>query len=144
MAEDRLEKIDKQISKLKAQKQAILNRAKGEDRKRDTRKKILIGGLVLKLIKTGEWTEAQLLELADRELSLDRDRLLFGLAPKDGGGVEKEGENGEALLAVKVEFSEKELRTRIKEAGGTWDKEQKVWFLPPAQVEKLALQDRII
>jgi hypothetical protein len=144
VAEDRLKKIDEQISKLKAQKQAILNRAKGEDRKRDTRKKILIGGLVLKLIKTGEWTEAQLLELADRELSLDRDRLLFGLAPKDGGGIERDGESEEALLAVKVEFSEKELRTRIKEAGGKWDKEQKVWFLPPAQVEKLALQERVI
>jgi hypothetical protein len=89
MTEKRLEQLTKKRDHINAQIQQIKAREKGEDRKRDTRKKILIGGTILKLVKQGEWTEAQLLELLDRELSLDRDRLLFGLSPKSGEAKER-------------------------------------------------------
>ena len=48
------------------------------------------------------------------------------------------------LLAVKIEYEEKDLQKQIKEAGGKWDKEKKAWILPPSQVEILGLQDRVI
>jgi hypothetical protein len=89
MTEKRLEQLTKKRDQINAQIQQIKAREKGEDRKRDTRKKILIGGTIIKLVKCGEWTEAQLLELLDRELSLDRDRLLFGLSPKSGEAKER-------------------------------------------------------
>ena len=45
---ERVENIDKKISQLKAQKQAIINREKQAERKADTRRKIIIGGIFLK------------------------------------------------------------------------------------------------
>ena len=46
--DERVQNIDKKISQLNAQKQAIMNRKKDEERKKDTRRKIKIGGIFLK------------------------------------------------------------------------------------------------
>ena len=72
------------------------------------------------------------------------------ISKKDHGISEKENEDARTdndpskMLTLKIDYSEKDLRDQIKEAGGTWEAERKVWLLPPAQVEKLALQDRVI
>ena len=46
--DERIQNIDKKMSQLKAQKQALVNREKEVARKADTRRKIIIGGIFLK------------------------------------------------------------------------------------------------
>ena len=59
VAEDRLKKIDEQISKLKAQKQALLNRDRAKDRKLRTRRLIQIGAIFEKCLEIGSVEEAE-------------------------------------------------------------------------------------
>jgi hypothetical protein len=47
-SDERVNNIDKKMAQLKAQKQAIMNREKEAERKADTRRKIIIGGIFLK------------------------------------------------------------------------------------------------
>ena len=61
MAEDRLKKIDEQISKLKAQKQALLNRDRAKDRKLRTRRLIQIGAIFEKCLELNSVEEAEVL-----------------------------------------------------------------------------------
>lgn len=60
MSEDKLRKIDEQIEKLKARKQAVLNREKQQERKNRTRRLIQMGALIEKYFgfSTIEETEA--------------------------------------------------------------------------------------
>ncbi len=91
----RLDEITKKRDQLNAQIQQIKARERSEDRKRDTRRKILIGGVILKLVKRGDWTQTQLQELLDRELTGDSERILFDLALKgseDNKGGERSGD----------------------------------------------------
>ena len=54
---DKLAELMKKEAELKAQIQAIKARENEEERKRDTRRKILIGGVVLSKVKRGEWNQ---------------------------------------------------------------------------------------
>ena len=81
------EKIEKQLEKLnqlKAQKQAIEAREKKkateQQRKDDTRRKILLGSYLLKKMENEANKEKILTELHEY-LTEDRDRLLFDLQP---------------------------------------------------------------
>ncbi|MBI5898499.1 MAG: hypothetical protein HZB40_04680 [Rhodocyclales bacterium] len=47
-------------------------------------------------------------------------------------------------LLVHVAFEEAELRTKVKEAGGTWDAKHRLWRLPRATVRKLKLTGRVV
>ncbi len=76
---DKLADLMKKEAELKAQIQAIKARESEEERKRDTRRKILIGGVVLSKVKRGEWNQEKLQALLNNELKADRDRELFGL-----------------------------------------------------------------
>lgn len=78
----RLEALEAKRKQIDAQIQAIKAREQKQHRKDDTRRKVLIGGIVLKMVKTGEMPEARLAQLLDRHLDADRDRKLFGLGPK--------------------------------------------------------------
>lgn len=82
--------IDDKISKLEDQlKQAKLQRQKVEARKRaaaakitrsqDTRKKILIGALILAKVERGDWSQEKLNEMLEKGLTRADDRALFGL-----------------------------------------------------------------
>lgn len=82
MAKTKNEKLAELLEKeaqIKAQIQAIKQRETEADRKKDTRRKILIGGAVLAKVKRGEWKEMQLHDLLNSELKADRDRELFDL-----------------------------------------------------------------
>jgi hypothetical protein len=50
----------------------------------------------------------------------------------------------DSLVLVKVAFPERELRQRIKDAGGVWDPDQHAWALRCEQVLALGLQARIV
>ncbi|HEX5802247.1 MAG TPA: hypothetical protein VFY24_04440 [Azospira sp.] len=45
---------------------------------------------------------------------------------------------------VRVGYEETELRLKIKKAGGTWDKDHKLWRLPAKSAKALQLQNRIV
>lgn len=84
-AESLDQKIAKQQEKLKqlqAQKQAIVNREKAklkeQERKDDTRRKILLGSYLLKKMESDANKEKILADL-NEYLTEDRDRKLFGL-----------------------------------------------------------------
>lgn len=73
---------------IQARIKALEAKGAAEDRKKDTRKKILIGGAVLAKVKRGDWPYQQMVDLVDDALTSDRDRALFDLPPKpkNGGG----------------------------------------------------------
>jgi large subunit ribosomal protein L7/L12 len=81
----RLERAREQVKKLETQKAQIEARQRAESAKRaradDTRRKILLGALVIKQMELGRLPRAQ---VDDWLLGLDRedDRKLFGLSPK--------------------------------------------------------------
>lgn len=82
MAKD-LEKLLEKQKQLAAQIQAIKAREKEADRKLDTRRKILIGGAVLAMVKRGDWNQDKLKSMLDREIHAEKDRALFGLPAKE-------------------------------------------------------------
>lgn len=45
---------------------------------------------------------------------------------------------------VKILYNELELRSRVKNAGGIWDTEKRLWVVSKRQVAELGLQDRVV
>ena len=79
-------KIEAQLEKLKqlkAQKQAIEARErtkkKEQERKDDTRRKILLGSYLIKKMQSSEANKEKILSDLDEYLTEDRDRNLFNL-----------------------------------------------------------------
>lgn len=81
---DKLAELLEKETQIKAQIQALKARETEQERKKDARRKILIGGAVLAKVKRGEWHQNQLHDLLNSELKADRDRVLFDL-PAIGG-----------------------------------------------------------
>jgi hypothetical protein len=48
------------------------------------------------------------------------------------------------LVGIRVTASERSLQRQVRQAGGTWDATQKVWYLAYEQVKELGLEDRIV
>ena len=78
----RLESLTAKRDQLNAQIQAIRAREQAQKRKDDTRRKVLIGSVFLKMIKDGEMKQEQLDRILDKHLEKERDRALFGLPAK--------------------------------------------------------------
>lgn len=47
-------------------------------------------------------------------------------------------------LGVRIAYHERELRRKIKQAGGTWSEQERLWRVAPAVVEALGLQTRVV
>ena len=75
----RLEELTKRRDQIIAQIQAVKAREQSEERKRDTRRKVLIGAAVMERVKKGKWPEERLLAMMDEFLTKDMDRQLFNL-----------------------------------------------------------------
>lgn len=79
ISKNRLERLKEQREKLNARIQATEARLKTSDRKRDTRKKILLGSYYLdKAIKENGMNEVK--SIMDKYLKRDSDRILFDLS----------------------------------------------------------------
>jgi PP-loop superfamily ATP-utilizing enzyme len=80
--EQRIAKQEEHLKQLKAQKQAIEAREKAkqkvQERKNDTRRKILLGSFLLKQMEN-EAQKQKILADLNQYLTEDRDRKLFGL-----------------------------------------------------------------
>ena len=80
--EQQIAKQEERLKQLKAQKQAVLEREKkkisDQQRKEDTRRKILLGSYLLKKMED-ETGKTKILAELNEYLTEDRDRKLFGL-----------------------------------------------------------------
>lgn len=79
-----LERLQARKAQLEADIARRQARARVEERKADTRRKILIGAVVMQEMKSNPYTEAWMLDLLAERLTKARDRALFGLRPLDG------------------------------------------------------------
>ncbi|WP_221945825.1 hypothetical protein [Photobacterium carnosum] len=75
----KLEKIKTQIEALQAKANAEKMRTKSKERKEDTRKKILIGAMVLDGMNKSETYHEKIIKNLDGYLTSKHDRILFGL-----------------------------------------------------------------
>ena len=48
------------------------------------------------------------------------------------------------LVAVKIDYNETDLRQQVKDHGGRWDKDRKVWLLEYVALLKLNLENRML
>ena len=74
--EDRLAELKMRQQRIEARKLALQVR---RDRKAETRRKILIGGVVLERVAAGQLSESELRAWLDPALSRSTDRVLFRL-----------------------------------------------------------------
>ena len=78
----RLEQLLKKQEELKAQIRQEKNKLDQAERKKDTRRKILLGALMLDMMKKGELDEKKIMKKLDSFLSRNTDRQLFDLTLK--------------------------------------------------------------
>ncbi len=81
--QSRIQSLDERLARLRMEKSRLQARANQAERKRDTRRKILIGGAVLAAIDhegvPGMTSKSQLLKWLDGQLSRSHDRAVFDL-----------------------------------------------------------------
>ena len=84
--DERISVMEQRLKQLKARQQRAEARKRTLDsqkkRQIDTRRKILVGAIILAQVERGEMSERELRELLDRWLERDDDRALFGLPSK--------------------------------------------------------------
>ena len=83
--DERIHSIDERVARLRAAKSRLLARANRSERKRDTRRKILIGGAVLAALDHEGMpaisSKSELLRWLDERLTREHDRAVFDFAP---------------------------------------------------------------
>jgi large subunit ribosomal protein L7/L12 len=79
--DEKLKKLQEQRDKLNKQILTLANRENAEKRKRENRKKVLVGAMMLDMVKKGEWQESELQRRMDAFLTRDAERALFDLQP---------------------------------------------------------------
>ena len=81
--EERIAALEAKLKQEKAKKQQIEARKRATESKKkrseDTRRKILVGALILARVERGEWPQEKLLAMLDATLTRDDDRALFDL-----------------------------------------------------------------
>lgn len=83
--EERIAKLEAELKQQKAKKAKIEARERAAKAKKsradDTRKKILVGAVILAKVERGEWPVNRLTDLMEKALTRPDDRALFGLPP---------------------------------------------------------------
>jgi phage shock protein A len=96
--EDKIAKAEDKLKQLKAEQQKIDARKKAAEvqRKRqdDTRRKVLVGAVILARLDAGEWPQAEFTAMRDAAISRAEDRRLFGLAVPDDAGQDQPAQAG--------------------------------------------------
>ena len=80
--EDRIRNLEEQRARINAEIQRVRSRESLEERKRETRRKILAGAMVLDRVAGGDLSEKLFKADMDRFLEREQDRALFGLPPR--------------------------------------------------------------
>jgi hypothetical protein len=88
MARARIEQIDERLARLRAERERLVARTNRVERKRDTRRKIVIGGTVLAAVEheglPALRTHAELIRWLDQQLEREQDRRVFELPAQSG------------------------------------------------------------
>ena len=79
----KLDELLKKREQLNAQIQKERNKQTQQQRKEDTRRKILLGALMMEMMKKGELDEKKIMKRLDGFLTSDIDRKLFALPVKN-------------------------------------------------------------
>lgn len=83
--DDRIADLERRLKQAKALKQQQIARERAVEKRRqrseDTRRKILVGAVILTKVEHGEWPKERLYELMDKALTRADDRALFELLP---------------------------------------------------------------
>ena len=79
----RLDDLLKKREQLNAQIQQEKNKQSQQKRKEDTRRKILLGALMMEMMEKGELDEKKIMKRLDGFLTKDIDRKLFALPEKN-------------------------------------------------------------
>ena len=80
--EDRMRKLEEQRARINAEIQRVRSRESQEERKRETRRKILAGAMVLDRVARKDLSEKLFKADMDHFLEREQDRALFGLPPR--------------------------------------------------------------
>lgn len=81
-AADRLAKLEEQRARINAEIQRVRAREQQQERKNETRRKVLVGAMILAKVNSSEWPEDRLMAAMDAYLERDHDCALFGLPPR--------------------------------------------------------------
>ncbi len=79
----KLDELLKKREQLNAQIQKERNKQSQQKHKEDTRRKILLGALMMEMMKKGELDEKKIMKRLDEFLTKDIDRKLFALPEKN-------------------------------------------------------------
>jgi hypothetical protein len=83
--DERIASLELKLQQEKAKRSQIEARKRSAAKKKqhaeDTRRKILVGAMVLNMVDIGAWPKSGLNRRLDAYLTRDDDRALFGLAP---------------------------------------------------------------
>lgn len=84
--DERIEALEKRLKQEKAKKQQVEARKRAAasklTRQQDTRKKVLVGAVILAKVERSEWPKDKLLAMLDTTLTRADDRALFDLQPR--------------------------------------------------------------
>jgi hypothetical protein len=79
---NQLEKLAERQRRIQAEIERIQDAEVAQQRKRDAKRKLLVGAVVLGLVERGEWPGEPLMKELDRHLARNHDRALFDLPPR--------------------------------------------------------------
>ncbi|MFK8185267.1 MAG: hypothetical protein AB8B99_17985 [Phormidesmis sp.] len=102
----KLQRLLEKEAQLKAQIQLAKAAERTLEKKRDTRRKILIGAAVMARVDHGEWPKDDLLRMMDGFLTRPNERDLFDL-DEDAGADDAGGAQTEAKAKAKAEAGKK-------------------------------------
>ena len=81
--DDKISKLEEQLKQAKAQRQKVEARKRAAaaklSRSQDTRRKVLVGAVILAKVERGEWPKDKLIAMLDVALNRADDRALFDL-----------------------------------------------------------------
>lgn len=84
VSSEKLKKLEEQHDRAKKNLAIFRHQQKAEEKKADSRRKVLIGEAVVAAIQDGKMSEAFLGEILDRYIVKERDREFLGLVLKSG------------------------------------------------------------
>ena len=94
--DEQISTLQERLGQLKLRQQRIEMRqhaiAALRERKVETRRKILLGGVALEKFRESEALQTQVLAWLDQALSRSADRMLFGLPPRPSTGDDNQGD----------------------------------------------------
>ena len=131
----KLEQLLRKQEELKAQIRQEKNKLDQAERKKDTRRKILLGALMMDMMKKGELDEKNIMKKLDSFLTRDTDRKLFDLdsikeLPQSTSTLKK-SEKSSTVKVIIEKFSEEKRFNLIRAIGVVRPK------LPIGEVTKL-------